>query len=168
MLSFITQSRKYYQRFYRLVAFAVIIMTAVLTGSLLLGDSVRGTLVQRVYERLARTETIIASGTGFMSEKLTEHPLMNHAQGYLMMDGFVSVGSKLLPVYVWGTDADSLAPGDVLINEPLFDILSANLHAPLTPRHSLVLHLPALRQSVRHEELCQSDASSGNWREEHR
>ena len=144
MLSFITQSRKYYQRFYRLVAFAVIIMTAVLTGSLLLGDSVRGTLVQRVYERLARTETIIASGTGFMSEKLTEHPLMNHAQGYLMMDGFVSVGSKLFPVYVWGTDADSLAPGDVLINEPLFDILSANLHAPLTPRHSLVLHLPAL------------------------
>ena len=100
MLPLITNSRKYYRRFYRLVAFAVVLMTAVLTGSLMLGDSVRGTLVQRVYERLAGTETIIASGTGFMSETLTDHPLMNNAQGYLMMDGFVSVGTKLLPVSV--------------------------------------------------------------------
>lgn len=144
MLPLITNSRKYYRRFYRLVAFAVVLMTAVLTGSLMLGDSVRGTLVQRVYERLAGTETIIASGTGFMSETLTDHPLMSHAQGYLMMDGFVSVGTKLLPVSVWGTDADSLAPGEVLINEPLSAKLAAALHAPVTPQQSFVLHLPAL------------------------
>ena len=144
MLPLITNSRKYYRRFYRLVAFAVVLMAAVLTGSLMLGDSVRGTLVQRVYERLAGTETIIASGTGFMSETLTDHPLMKHAQGYLMMDGFVSVGTKLLPVSVWGTDADSLAPGEVLINEPLSSKLAAALHAPVTPRQPFVLHLPAL------------------------
>lgn len=144
MLPLITNSRKYYRRFYRLVAFAVVLMTAVLTGSLVLGDSVRGTLVQRVYERLAGTETIIASGTGFMCETLTDHPLMKHAQGYLMMDGFVSVGTKLLPVSVWGTNADSLAPGEVLINEPLSSKLTAALHAPVTPRQPLVLHLPAL------------------------
>ena len=94
------QSRRYYRRYYRLVTAAVILMMAVLTGSLLLGDSVRGTLVQRVSERLGRTETAITSGTGFMNETLLQHPLMKNARGWLLMDGYVSVGDKLLPVYV--------------------------------------------------------------------
>ena len=135
LASLIAQSRKYYQRFYRLVSFAVILMTAVLTGSLLLGDSVRGTLVQRVGERLGKTETIITSGTGFMSDDLMQQTLLKDAQGYLMMDGFVSVGEKLLPVYVWGTDVDSLSTGEVMINEPL--------HAKLGGMEDIVLHLPS-------------------------
>ncbi len=131
----ISQSRKYYRRFYRLVALAVILMIAVLTGSLLLGDSVRGTLVERVNERLGRTETVITSGTGFMSDALTKHPLMEHAQGYLLMDGFVSVDEKLLPVYVWGTDADALTSGEVMVNEPL--------RQKLGNQEDFVLHLPS-------------------------
>ncbi|MBP5527953.1 MAG: ABC transporter permease [Bacteroidales bacterium] len=131
----ISQSRKYYWRFYRLVALAVVIMMAVLTGSLLLGDSVRGTLVQRVGERLGKTETIIASGTGFMSDTIMHQSLMAHAQGYLLVDGFMSVGGKLLPVYVWGTDADSLSSGEALVNQPLL--------AKLAGAAEMVLHLPA-------------------------
>lgn len=139
MKSLITQSRKHYRRFYRLVALAVILMTAVLTGSLLLGDSVRGTLVQRVSERLGKAETVITSGTGFMSETLLQQPVMQHAKGYLLMDGFVSVDHQLLPVYVWGTDDDALSPGEVMINEPLNAKLSTINCQPST----LVLHLPA-------------------------
>jgi len=131
----ISQSRKYYWRFYRLVALAVVIMMAVLTGSLLLGDSVRGTLVQRVGERLGKTETIIASGTGFMSDTVMHQSLMAHAQGYLLVDGYVSVDGKLLPVYVWGTDADSLPSGEAMVNEPL--------RAKLADAAEMVLHLPA-------------------------
>ena len=131
----VSQSQKYYRRFYRLVAAAVILMTAVLTGSLLLGDSVRGTLVKRVGERLGVAETVITSGTGFMNETLAQHPMLHHAQGYLLMDGFVSVGQKLLPVYVLGTDADTLMPGDVMVNEPLFDRLDN--------QEDFVLHLPS-------------------------
>lgn len=131
----ISQSRKYYWRFYRLVALAVVIMMAVLTGSLLLGDSVRGTLVQRVGERLGKTETIIASGTGFMSDTVIHQSLMAHAQGYLLVDGYVSVDDKLLPVYVWGTDADSLPSGEAMVNEPL--------RAKLADAAEMVLHLPA-------------------------
>ena len=138
--SLITQSQKYYRRYYRLVSFAVILMTAVLTGSLLLGDSVRGTLVQRVSERLGKTETIITSGTGFMSDKLMEQSLLKEAQGCLLMDGFVSIDNKLLPVYVWGTDADTVggdlqSPGEVIINEPL--------RAKLGGQEDIVLHLPS-------------------------
>jgi len=139
MKSLIAHSRKHYRRFYRLVTIAVILMMAVLTGSLLLGDSVRGTLVQRVSERLGKTETIITSGTGFMSETLLQHPSMKQAQGCLLMDGFVSVDEKLLPVYVWGIDTDSLAADEVMINEPLYSHLSSH------PSHlsTLILHLPS-------------------------
>lgn len=139
MKSLITQSRKHYRRFYRLVIVAVILMMAVLTGSLLLGDSVRGTLVQRVNERLGNTETIITSGTGFMNETLVQQPLMKPAKGYLLMDGFVSVDDKLLPVYVWGTDDDMLSSGEVMINEPLYAKLST-LNSSLS---TIVLHLPS-------------------------
>jgi len=70
-----------------------------------------------------------------MSDRLMQQPLLKEAQGYLLMDGFVSVGKKLLPVYVWGTDADSLSPGEVIINEPL--------RAKLGGMEDLVLHLPS-------------------------
>jgi len=131
----IRQSWSYYRRFYRLVAGAVILLMAVLTGSLLLGDSVRGTLVQRVSERLGQTETLIASGTGFMSEDILRQPLLASAQGYLLVDGFIAVDDKLLPVYVWGTDADTLKSGEALINEPL--------SRKLGNATDIVLHLPS-------------------------
>ena len=137
--SLISQSRKHYHRFYRLVVFAVILMTAVLTGSLLLGDSVRGTLVQRVDERLGKYETIITSGTGFFSESIKEKVESEKEKNcFLLMDGYVSVGKKLLPVYVWGTDSDSLSSNEVLINEPLRDRLNN--------QEDIVLHLPSRNQ----------------------
>lgn len=140
--SLISQSRRHYWRYYRLVALAVILMMAVLSGSLFLGDSVRGTLVQRVTERLGQTETVIASGTGFLNEEIMEDPLLAGAEGYLLVDGFVSVGDKLLPVYVWGTDADSLALGDALVNEPLGRKLAAATGGE-TAAEDIVLHLPS-------------------------
>jgi putative ABC transport system permease protein len=131
----ISQSRKYYWRFYRLVALAVVVMTGVLTGSLLLGDSVRGTLVKRVDERLGQTETIIASGTGFMNDMVMQQPMMANAQGFLLTDGYVAVDGKLLPVNVWGTDTDSMQLGEAKVNEPLM--------SKLRNATDIVLHLPA-------------------------
>lgn len=156
--SLISQSHKYYWRYHRLVALAVILMMAVLSGSLFLGDSVRGTLVQRVTERLGQTETIVTSGTGFMNEDIMRLPLMDKAEGCLLVDGFVSMGDKLLPVYVWGTDADSLNYGDALVNEPLARKLTAAVgdsqftHSSSgdedgsheqQPLEDIVLHLPS-------------------------
>ena len=150
LTSLITQSRRHYRRFYRLVALAVILMMAVLSGSLLLGDSVRGTLVQRVTERLGATETIIASGTGFLSEDIMRQPLLADAQGCLLVDGYVSVDDKLIPVYVWGVDADSLSYGEALVNEPLGQKLANLALAGSSATGNgeavigdLVLHLPS-------------------------
>lgn len=49
---------RYFARYYRLVALAVLITVAVIVGSLVVGDSVRMTLVKRVAERLGDTETL--------------------------------------------------------------------------------------------------------------
>ena len=137
----ISSSRKYYRRYYRLVVIAVIIMMAVLTGSLLLGDSVRGTLSDRVDERLGTAETILTSGTGFMDEKIMQSPLLANAHGYLLTQGFLSVDGKLIPVYIWGTDTDTITMGEALINEPLSNILTSPSGAGGATQ--IALHLPA-------------------------
>ena len=137
----ISSSRKYYRRYYRLVVIAVIIMMAVLTGSLLLGDSVRGTLSDRVDERLGTAETILTSGTGFMDEKIMQSPLLANAHGYLLTQGFLSVDGKLIPVYIWGTDTDTITMGEDLINEPLSNILISPSGAGGATQ--IALHLPA-------------------------
>ena len=137
----ISSSRKYYRRYYRLVVIAVIIMMAVLTGSLLLGDSVRGTLSDRVDERLGTAETILTSGTGFMDEKIMQSPLLANAHGYLLTQGFLSVDGKLIPVYIWGTDTDTITMGEALINEPLSNILISPSGAGGATQ--IALHLPA-------------------------
>lgn len=148
--SFTSSSRTYYRRYYRLVAVAVILMMAVLTGSLLLGDSVRGTLTDRVSERLGNAETIIATGTNFLDESIMQSELLEHSSGYLLAEGFLSEqnsiqggeAGKLIPVYVWGTDADSIDYGNAIINEPLARKLS--LSTDVVPKDlSLTLHLPS-------------------------
>ena len=131
----ITPSRRYYSRFYRLVVLAVIVMMAVLTGSLLLGDSVKGTLTDRVYERLGKTETIISSGTGFLNEEIMQSDLLAHSRSYLLMQGFVSDDQRYIPVYVWGSDQDSIDYGSAVINQPLAN----QLHGV----EDIVLHLPS-------------------------
>lgn len=47
---------RYFARYYRLVAMAVVITVAVIVGSLVVGDSVRMTLMRRVTERLGNTD----------------------------------------------------------------------------------------------------------------
>lgn len=128
------ESRSYYKRFYRLVAVAVAVMTAVLTGSLVLGDSVRGSLMERVDERLGNAETLIQTGTGFLSDSILNCTLLSNAKGYLLVEGFISSDGQMTPVTVWGTDADSLKQGEAFVNSPL-----SALHAQPT----IVLHLPS-------------------------
>ncbi len=127
-----TASRSYYKRFYRLVAVAAAVMTAVVTGSLVLGDSVRGSLKERVNERLGNAETLIQTGMGFLDDSILNDPLFSHSKGYLLTEGFVSSNGQMVPVTVWGTDDDSLQQGEALLN-----LQSSNINSPI------VLHLPS-------------------------
>ena len=134
------RSRSYYKKFYRLVAVAIAVMTAVLTGSLVLGDSVRGSLMERVSERLGNSETLIQTGTGFLSDSILNNEILSDAKGYLLSEGFISSEGKMIPVMVWGTDNDSLNYDEATLNPQLSTLISNP--SPLTP-NPIILHLPS-------------------------
>lgn len=129
---------RYFARYYRLVAVAVVITVAVIVGSLVIGDSVRQTLVRRVTERLGNTETLLFSRNSFLSDAVLDAPLLtNRAKGVLLTDGFISRDGKLIPVFVWGVKDSSLALGSAQINSPLAEELALNAS------EDIVLRLPA-------------------------
>lgn len=126
----------FFARFYTLVATAVMITVAVITGSLVIGDSVRNTLVKRVNERLGNTETVIFAMNSFLDEAILSRPLLENARGLLLMNGFISQSGQLLPVMVWGTDDRQIERGTAKVNPRLAKELN-----PV--QGEIVLRLPA-------------------------
>lgn len=126
----------YFSRYYRLVALAVVITVAVIVGSLVVGDSVRMTLVRRVAERLGDTETVVFSRNAFLSDTILAAPLLKGtAEGVLLTDGFISRNGKWIPVNVWGVDDPYIAEGSARMNPPLAEELG--------PGGDIALRLPA-------------------------
>ncbi|MDR1594778.1 MAG: ABC transporter permease [Prevotellaceae bacterium] len=119
------------RRCYRLIIAATLIMTGVVTGSLIIGESVRDTLVQRVRQRLGDTETVIFSRNSFFEEALAQAPAFEgKAKPALLVNGFVSDAGRFIPVMVWGVDDSGIPPGGAVINQMLARELSANRQAP--------------------------------------
>jgi putative ABC transport system permease protein len=110
---------------------AVIVAVAVITGSLVIGDSVRTTLVKRVDERLGKTETLIFSQYAFLNDTILENLTveMQHVaslRGVLLSNGFVSISGKFIPVMVWGTDDMEINKGEARINNALFNEIKSS------------------------------------------
>ncbi|MCL2434800.1 MAG: ABC transporter permease, partial [Lentimicrobiaceae bacterium] len=131
-----------YKSFYRLIAIAVMVAVAVITGSLAVGDSVRNTLVKRVGERLGKTETVVFSRYSYLDEGIVDmlHVGAGRAlplRGILLLNGFVSISGKLIPVTVWGVDDMGIEKGQAKINRALFDEMNAGQH------EHIVLRLPS-------------------------
>ncbi|MDR0295367.1 MAG: FtsX-like permease family protein, partial [Prevotellaceae bacterium] len=126
-----------YKSFYRLIAVAVIVAVAVITGSLVVGDSVRSTLIKRVEERLGKTETIIFSRYSYISDAFIKSHNYASLRGFLLSNGFVSISGKFIPVMVWGTDDLEIKKGQAKINAALFNEIK-NLQIK-----NIVLRLPA-------------------------
>lgn len=99
-----------------MVAMAAAVSAAVLSGSLVVGDSVRGSLEKRVRQRLGSIETVLVSGNGYLDAGFAAK-LGPKAEGLLYKEGFVSREGRLVPVHIWGTDA--VPEGSVEINGEL-------------------------------------------------
>jgi putative ABC transport system permease protein len=129
----------FHSRFYKLIALATLILVAVITGSLLVGESVRSTLLARVNERLGEdTETVVFARYAFFGSELASHPLFEgKAKAVLLSSGFVSDAGRLLPVMVWGVEDSLLRKGSARVNPAL----AAELSPAAGSR--LVLRLPA-------------------------
>ena len=137
----------YYKRYYKLIATAALITVGVITGSLVVGDSVRTTLIKRVTERLGDTETIIFSRNSFLEDKILESNVFdNGKRGILLTNGFVSHDGKLIPVFVWGVDDMSITKGSARINIALYNEMgNRTLLNKIEARQpdAIVLRLPA-------------------------
>ena len=126
----------HYRRHYRLIAIAVCVATAVVVGSLMVGHSVRQTLLQRVDERLGKTESVVVCRQSFLSSEVLKSPLWVKApQGMLLMNGFVSVEGRLIPVVVWGVDSAQLKRGQASVNTTLAEEIGATKELTLRLPH---------------------------------
>ena len=118
--SLIQKNITFFVRYYQLAALATVITVATLVGSLMVGDSVRTTLLKRVAERLGDTETIIFSRYSFIEESLLEAPLFQeNVRGILLTNGFISHHGRLIPVFVWGVNDRQIARGTARMNRAL-------------------------------------------------
>ena len=126
------KNSSFYTRYYKLIAVAALITVAVIVGSLVVGDSVRTTLVKRVTERLGNTETIIFSQYSYLSDDI-----LGVSRGVLLINGFVSVSGKLTPVMVWGVDDMDIKKGRAKINNALFNEIKS------AQTQHIVLRLPS-------------------------
>lgn len=151
----ISQTVYRYKSFYRLIATAVVVAVAVITGSLAVGDSVRTTLVKRVEERLGNTETIIFSRYSYLSDEVVRnlsgeghsadevaHHLKAQYTAYLHLNGFVSISGNLIPVMVWGSDDKGVERGEAKINQTLYNEIKSAQSAKSPLPKEIVLRLP--------------------------
>ncbi|MDR0894351.1 MAG: ABC transporter permease [Prevotellaceae bacterium] len=133
----------YYHRYYRLVMVAALITTAVITGSLMVGDSVRHTLTARVDQRLGNTQSLVFAREGFVDASwgaALARRTGARVRSVLLVNGFVSHDGRLTPVTVWGVDDLHMDAGTARINHPL----ARRLDTPGSNRRAdLVLRLPA-------------------------
>ncbi len=144
----ILRNLRYYARANIAVVLGVATGTAVLAGSLLVGDSVRASLRDLVVSRLGRTETVIAS-SGFFREVLAAE--FDGACPLIALESFAtheSSGRRASRVQVYGVDerfwkfhgraGSAKAPEnrEALLSEALAEELGAK------PGDSILLRVP--------------------------
>lgn len=164
-------SLRYYWRGNAAIAMAVLIATAVLTGALLVGSSMRGSLRALTIERLGRIDEILVA-EGFFSTDLAdrlrqspffqEHyervePIIFFPNGSVESEqasGKIRLGQVSLlgiePSF-WNFDtlslvtqqqAQSLQPGSLIINQTLADELGISAAQVATGEARLVVRIP--------------------------
>lgn len=98
---FILSSLRHYRRIHLAVALGVAVATAVLTGALLVGDSVRGSLRDLTLQRLGRIDSAIVAGHLFRAELANEvasdvgfKKYFGSAQPAILLNGTLQAGSR--------------------------------------------------------------------------
>lgn len=164
----ITSSLRHHFRIHAAVALGVLVATAVLTGALLVGDSMRGSLRHLTLDRLGRIDELLVFDRFFRSGLADE--LQQSAEwqqtGYQTAvpaillanssierqaggrsSGVLTIGcderlQALFPAYRGGESirAMPIAPGEVILNEPLAKELGAQVG------DLVVLRLPSADQ----------------------
>ena len=157
---FILASLRHYQRIHVAVALGVAVATAVLTGALLVGDSMRGSLRDLTLERLGRIDSVLVAGHMFRQalapELANDAEFKKHftsAAPAMLLSGTLESSDgkrRATQANVVGTGAGFWSLGDgvrppqlkdreVLITEPL----AAELNAK--PGDEVILRIPIVK-----------------------
>jgi ABC-type lipoprotein release transport system permease subunit len=125
------KSARYYWRTNLAVVAGIACAVAVLSGALLVGDSVRSSLRELALSRLGRTDVVVASG-GFFRQPLADEIAPGRSAGLIVVDGSItheSSGARASGIAVYGVDdrffrfhrIDRSAPGrnDALLSPAL-------------------------------------------------
>ena len=147
--NFILASLRHYRRMHVAVGLGVAVATAVLTGALLVGDSVRGSLRDLTLQRLGQIDSALVTGHFFRAALADEV----HGEPAILMPGTLEAGSgddarRATQVSIvgvrdefWklgqGGPQQPLAAGDVAITEPLARELG------VSAGDSILLRIPA-------------------------
>ncbi len=167
-LRLILRSLQYHLRINLAVALGVLAATAVLTGALVVGDSVRGSLRYLALDRLGKIDAVLVTDRFFRTELATElaaapgfakryvaalpavvvqgtvqNPTAEHkprASGVTVIgsdERFWTLGSAELADVPWPKK------GEVVLNQPLADKLSATVGSDVVLRIGSVSQIPA-------------------------
>ncbi len=163
MLRFILDSLAYHRRIHVAVALGVATATAVLTGALLVGDSVRGSLRHLTLDRLGRIDAVLVTPRFFRAALADEVSAFRDpkrpeariaAQPAILLQATLARGSGANRTTAgqvtvigcderfWGFESDKslpspkIAAGEIVINQPLAETLAAKVG------DSLVVRLP--------------------------
>jgi ABC-type lipoprotein release transport system permease subunit len=125
------KSARHYWRTNLAVVAGIACAVAVLSGALLVGNSVRASLRELALSRLGRTDVVVASG-GFFRQPLADEIASGSAAGLIVVDGAItheSSGARASGIAVYGVDdrffrfhrIDRTAPGrnDALLSPAL-------------------------------------------------
>jgi ABC-type antimicrobial peptide transport system permease subunit len=161
---FIGASLRHYRRVHIAVALGVMVATAVLTGALLVGDSVRGSLRDLTLQRLGRVEFVLIAGHFFRAALADETTAANgkfkvSAEPAILLAGTLQAGGGrdvrratgisvigFAPSF-WtlgqGGPTQPLGDGDIAITEPLARELDVNVGSEILLRVPIIGAIPA-------------------------
>src|SRR5207237_1237768 len=127
---FIVRNLRYHLRGNLAVLLGAAVGAAVLTGALLVGDSLRGSLRDRTERQLGKVDAVLI-GSRFLRSELAGQ-LPGQANGVLLLQGSVHAGApegdrRAGKVTVWGVDRRFGIDRPELDSDKPIAILSANL-----------------------------------------
>lgn len=163
---FILASLRHYRRIHVAVALGVAVATAVLTGALLVGDSMRGSLRDLTLQRLGRIDSVLVAPhpfrAGLASELAADQEFkkfFTSAEPALLLNGTLQAGSghdarRATGISIvgygagfWklgqGGPAKPLEPGEVALTEPIARELGARVGDNVLVRIPTATAIPA-------------------------
>ncbi len=163
---FILASLRHYRRIHVALALGVAVATAVLTGALLVGDSVRGSLRDLTLQRLGKIDTVLVAGHPFraaLADELASNAEFKKyfaaADPALLLNGTLQAGNgdnarratgiSVIgsPDEFWklgeGGPARQLAAGEVALTEPVAHELNVTVGDSVLLRIPTATSIPA-------------------------